>query len=82
MRLNFSAKLLNIKCHEYFTVHVTIFTCFVGHSCLVVELFVIHVNNKCINFATYVCTRGHAVAQLVEALRYKSEGRGFDWNFH
>jgi hypothetical protein len=30
---------------------------------------------------------GHAVAQLVEALRYKSEGRGFDsrwciWNFH
>ena len=31
-------------------------------------------------------TGGHAVAQLVEALRYKSEGRGFDsqwchWNF-
>jgi len=30
--------------------------------------------------------KGHAVAQLVEALRYKSEGRGFDarryhWNF-
>ena len=29
---------------------------------------------------------GHAVAQLVEALPYKSEGRGFDsrcqWNFH
>ena len=29
---------------------------------------------------------GHAMAQLVEALRYKSEGRGFDsrwchWNF-
>jgi len=29
---------------------------------------------------------GHAVAQLVEALRYKPEGRGFDsrwclWNF-
>jgi hypothetical protein len=29
---------------------------------------------------------GHAIAQLVEALRYKSEGRGFDsqwchWNF-
>jgi hypothetical protein len=29
---------------------------------------------------------GHAVAQLVEALRYKAEGRGFDsrwchWNF-
>jgi hypothetical protein len=36
-----------------------------------------------------VCTcvlKGHAVAQLVEALCYKSEGRGFDsrwchWNF-
>jgi hypothetical protein len=31
--------------------------------------------------------RGHAIAQLVEALHYKSEGRGFDsqwchWNFH
>jgi hypothetical protein len=30
--------------------------------------------------------RGHAVAQLVEALRHKPEGRGFDsqwcqWNF-
>ena len=23
-------------------------------------------------------SRGHAVAQLVETLRYKSEGRGFD----
>ena len=32
------------------------------------------------------CTTGHAVAQLVEALRYKPEGCGFDsrwchWNF-
>jgi hypothetical protein len=32
------------------------------------------------------CSWGHAVAQLVEALRYKPEGRGFDfrwchWNF-
>jgi hypothetical protein len=30
--------------------------------------------------------RGHAVAQMVKALRYKPEGRGFDsrwfyWNF-
>jgi hypothetical protein len=24
---------------------------------------------------------GRAVAQLVEALRYKPGGRGFDWNF-
>ena len=34
----------------------------------------------------YVFILGHPVAQLVEALRYKSEGRGFDyrrchWNF-
>ena len=34
----------------------------------------------------YVISSGTAVAQLVEALRYKSEGRGFDsrwchWNF-
>ena len=34
----------------------------------------------------YLNLEGHAVAQLVEALRYKSEGRGFDsrwchWNF-
>jgi len=29
------------------------------------------------NIVHNVC-RGHAVAQLVEALRYKSEGRGFD----
>ena len=32
------------------------------------------------------CSKGYAVAQLVEALRYKSEGRGFNsrwchWNF-
>ena len=36
--------------------------------------------------ALLVLYLGHAVAQLVEALRYKSEGRGFDsrwcnWNF-
>ena len=40
-----------------------------------------HVNNCRSN-----CIKGHAVAQLVGALRYKSEGRGFDsrwchWNF-
>jgi hypothetical protein len=28
----------------------------------------------------YKLTR-HAVAQLVEALRYKTEVPGFDWNF-
>jgi len=39
-----------------------------------------------LNDTFYVHCSGHAVAQLVEALRYKSEGRGFDsrwchWNF-
>jgi hypothetical protein len=34
------------------------------------------------NFVIYLCTHcilGHTVAQLVEALRYKLEGRGFDY---
>jgi hypothetical protein len=35
---------------------------------------------SCLNLAYYNGV-GHAVAQLVEALRYKPEGRGFDWNF-
>jgi hypothetical protein len=35
---------------------------------------------------TYISPSGYAVAQLVKALRYKLEGRGFDsqwchWNF-
>ena len=29
----------------------------------------------------YIFTQGYAVAQLVEALRHKSEGRGFDSRF-
>jgi hypothetical protein len=29
----------------------------------------------------YHCYTGHAVAQLVEALRYKLEGRGFDFRW-
>ena len=38
------------------------------------------------NIRRYLLSSGHAVAQLVEALRYKLEGRGFDsrwchWNF-
>ena len=38
------------------------------------------------DFNCYSDKQGHAVAQLVEALRYKSEGREFDprwchWNF-
>ena len=39
-----------------------------------------------LNIYTLIQQVGHAVAQLVEALRYKPEGRGFDsrwchWNF-
>jgi hypothetical protein len=30
------------------------------------------------NIVQYSTIRGHAVAQLVEALHYKPEGRGFD----
>jgi hypothetical protein len=37
-------------------------------------------------YLLYTIKEGHAVAQLVKALRYKLEGRGFDsrwchWNF-
>jgi hypothetical protein len=45
----------------------------------------------CFGFSIYIAgsielLKRHAVAQLVEALRYKPEGRGFDsqwchWNF-
>jgi len=43
-------------------------------------------NNTTITITVTSTTTGHAVAQLVEALRYKPEGRGFDarwchWNF-
>ena len=39
-----------------------------------------------VNYQCHYYPLGHAVAQLVEALRYKSEDRGFDsrwcyWNF-
>jgi hypothetical protein len=45
---------------------------------------IIQLRNHSLNYEhIYI---GHAVAQLVEALSYKSEGRGFDfrwrhWNF-
>jgi hypothetical protein len=35
-------------------------------------------NFNTLNFNTTVSKGGYAVAQLVEALRYKPEGRGFD----
>ena len=39
-----------------------------------------------VNYVYIIKIAGYAVAQLVEALRYKPEGRGFDsrwshWNF-
>jgi hypothetical protein len=41
---------------------------------------------KCEQHRKCTCNVGHSVAQLVEALRYKPDGRGFDsglyhWNF-
>ena len=36
------------------------------------------INGKIIKDA-YMTNMGYEVAQLVEALRYKSEGRGFDY---
>jgi len=39
--------------------------------------------NPCAKFAVNTLSlRGHAVAQLVKALRYKSEGRGFDFRWY
>ena len=77
---NFSS-LLNITLHvsdglsvhhqEFKTVHTTSGVC----MCVCVYIYIyIYIYMK------------HAVSQLVEALRYKSEGRGFDsrwclWNF-
>jgi hypothetical protein len=42
--------------------------------------------NLCLILNVYRDRAGHAVAQLVEAMRYEPEGRGFDsqwcnWNF-
>jgi hypothetical protein len=47
---------------------------------------VTYVSNQVQKLGMTTASGGHAVAQLVEALRYKSEGRGFDsrwrhWNF-
>jgi len=43
-------------------------------------------NNSTTSFVENIVNKRYAVAQLVEALRYKPEGRGFDfrwchWNF-
>jgi hypothetical protein len=41
------------------------------HSCVILREFVV----------STLLSWGHAVAQLVEALRYKSEGRSFDFRW-
>ena len=56
-------------------------------GCTLVFEYMLKQLNQVEKFASYyLIFGGHAVAQLVEALRYKSEGRGFDsrwchWNF-
>ena len=37
-----------------------------------------HVSDEISNYVTYIYDWGHAVAQLVETLRYKTHGRGLD----
>jgi hypothetical protein len=52
-------------------------------TCPYPEQLHIHIQLKYTNH-NYTVLEGkieHAVAQLVEALRYKAEGRGFDWYF-
>ena len=51
-----------------------------------VQPFLVGPRRNCIGYDQLLGCWGTAVAQLVEALRYKSEGRGFDsrwchWNF-
>ena len=44
-----------------------------------IHIKIISLSTYNLNIEDYtVLNWGHAVAQLVEALRYKSEGRGFD----
>ena len=42
------------------------------------ELFTVTGHHKPVKLSYVLRTGGHTVAQLVEALRYKSEGRRFD----
>jgi len=37
---------------------------------------------SCHELSSYLFRVEHAVVHLVYALRYKPEGRGFDWNFY
>jgi len=51
---------------------------FVYWLCIVESQAIPFLLHSCIYLTQCELTMGHAVAQLVEALRYKSEGRGFD----
>ena len=70
--MSWATKLVNLQCRH---------TCQLNNSCrsampwtrfhLVTQSYVEIISN-------IINSRGHAVAQLVEALRYKPEGRGID----
>ena len=54
--------------------------------CMMVSFGGSDIGRVAVNSLLALLILGHAVVQLVEALRYKSEGRGFDsrwchWNF-
>jgi len=54
--------------------------------CVVIRKLYIAIIIVCWGIMSAEQSLGHAVAQLIEALRYKSEGRGFDslwcrWKF-
>jgi len=71
-------KLGKVMSHRIMFVHVTCALSITKTLCLKVKVHKILEYN--------FLSVGHAVAQLVEALRYKPEGRGFDsrwchWNF-
>ena len=70
----------------YFTGHFLHFFLEVIKYCEACRSRVVPRDNVNIKLAHYIIPWGNARAQLVEALRYKPEGRGFDsrwyhWNF-
>jgi hypothetical protein len=55
----------------------------IGDSCRSIDIIVKAIT---LEFTSLIAMWGHEVSQLVEALRYNPEGRGFDsclyhWNF-
>jgi hypothetical protein len=75
-----------VDLHDLFYVEVY-YTCLRSSGIRYVVPYRVHVEAKffCAN-VTIIYHPGHALAQSVEALRYKPEGRGFDsrwchWDF-